>query len=266
MSVKEDKLFQVWVDEMLENVEDNEKEALKQWAALPVAREVYRGTLAQGKLYTELNKIEETRRELAEREAELNEWFEAEKPKNQQLLAERDTLRAQVAGLGTGNAPAAAAVAGPSLTSEEIAEFKATRQKLDTLDKLLPAVLGDVARMVKDSVENKFDIDPREAIKLSVQKGIEPWRAYLDITADQREERAEAAKKADQQKWFEEGKRSVTTNSPDHLQPSGPSVVDYLYSLNKAAGTEGARTALSPQDRVSAALKELQEIDVNQLS
>jgi hypothetical protein len=265
MSAKEDRLFQEWINNMLDEVEDGEKEALKQWAALPVAREVYRGTLAQEKLYTELNKIDSVRRELADREAELNEWFEAEKPKNAKLLAERDALRAQVETLGTGDAPAAAGT-GLSISPEDLAELKATKHKLDTLDKLLPAVLGDVARMVKDSVDNKFDIDPREAIKLSVQRGIEPWSAYLDLTADQRAERATAAKKAEQQKWFDEGKRSVTTNSPDHLQPSGPSVVDYLQSLNKATGAQGAAVAPQQADRVSAALSALQEVDVSQLS
>lgn len=261
MSRKEDQAFKEWGEALAAEVGDDEKEALAAWLALPVAREVFRGTLAQEKLYTELNKIADERRELEEKEAALDSWFEEEKPKNEKLLKERDQLKAQLAAVGAGDPPPAEGTPAPSLSPEVLAELKKTQQKLDTLDKLLPAVIGDVARMVKDSVENKFDIDPREAIKLSVQKGVEPWQAYQALTAEERQKRAEAAQEAERKKWFEEGRRSVTTNSPDHLKPAGPSVVDYLQNLNKTAGAK----PMEASDRVSAALAALQEVDVNQL-
>lgn len=264
MSVKEDRLFNEWVEGLIKEVGEDEREDVKKWAALPIAREVYRGTLAQEKLYTELNKINAERQEIAAREAELAEWFESEKPKNEKLLAERDALRAQLAELGSGGPPPSEQT-GVQLSPEDLAAIKATQQKLEHLDKLLPAVIGDVARIVKDSVENKFEIDPREAVKLSIQKGTDPWSAYLAITQEERQKREEASREAERKKWYEEGRRSVTTNSPDHLQPSGPSVVDYLNSLNKAAGSEGARAPMAAGDRVSAALAALQEVDVNQL-
>lgn len=264
MSVKEDKLFADWGKALRAELKAEEYEAFDAWIALPVAREVYRGTLAQEKLYTELNKIAAEREELEAKEAALDEWFETEKPKNEKLLAERDALRAQLGG-SDDPPPAAANAAVPSVTPEVLAKLEETSRKLETLDKLLPAVIGDVARMVKDSVDNKFDIDPREAIKLSVQKGVEPWQAYLHLTAEERQKREEAAREAERKKWFDEGKRSVTTNSPDHLKPSGPSVVDYLQSLNKAAGAEGVKVAPGQADRVSAALSALQEVDVNDL-
>ena len=268
MSKKEDQLFEEWGNAMLAELEPSEQEDAKKWLALPIAREVYRGTLAQEKLYTELNKLNDQREQLREeyeaKRAELEEWFETESPKNAQLLRERDELRAQLQALGTGNPPPSKQSA-QAFSEKDLAELKATRQKLETLDKLLPAVIGDVARMMQDSVNNKFDFDPREAIKLSVTKGVEPWQAYLHLTAEQRQKREEDARKAEQQKWFEEGKRSVTTNSPDHLQPSGPSVVDYLQNLNKAAGATGAAAPKGQSDRVSEALAALQEVDINQL-
>lgn len=260
MSRKEDVAFKEWGEALSNEVGDEEKEALQAWLALPIAREVFRGTLAQDKLYTELNKIAADRKEIEDKEAALDAWFEEEKPKNEKLLAERDALRAQLAQLGAGDPPPAEGTPA-SIPADVLAQLKATQQKLDTLDKLLPAVIGDTARIVKDSVNNKFDIDPREVIKLSVQKGVEPWQAYLALTHEERQKREEESREAERKKWFEEGKRSVTTNSPDHLKPAGPSVVDYLQGLNKEKGAK----AMEASDRVSSALAALQEIDVSQL-
>jgi len=264
---KEDKLFKEWAEQLRGEIEESEQAAFDAWIALPVARTVFRGHLAEEKLYTELNKINSERQELQQKEADLQEWFEEEKPKNEKLLAERDALRKQLEEQGSGNPPPAKG-SPVSLSPEDLARIKATEQKLETLDKLLPAVLGDVAAAVKDAAENKFNFDPREMIKLSVQKGAQPWQAYLYLTAEQRQKREEAAREAERQKWIEEGKRSVTTNSPDHLQPSGSSVVDYIHEMNKKAGAAGTNVSPSNESagRVGAALQALQEVDINQLS
>ena len=115
-----------------------------------------------------------------------------------------------------------------------------------------------MSAVLKDSIKNNFDIDPREVIQLSLQQGIEPWRAYQNLTADERQKRAEADHETERKKWFEEGRRAALTNSPDHIQPSGPSVVDYIQSLNKAVD-KGGVAPMERADRVGAALKELME-------
>jgi hypothetical protein len=127
--------------------------------------------------------------------------------------------------------------------------------KVEALDRLIPAVLADMGTVLKDSIKNNFDVDPREVIQLSLKQGIEPYRAYEILTAEERQKRYEAEQEAQRKKWFEEGRRAaMANNSPDHLQPSGPSVVDYLQQLNKEAAKPADRA-----DRIGAAMKEFME-------
>lgn len=247
MSKKEDAAFKQWVDELAGKVEPEEAEAFKKWATTDAARDVFRGTIGQAELYRRMNELAATRQE-------LEQWYEQEAPKNAQLLAEKEELLRQLEELGTGAPPPAASTPTPLISPAEIESLKQQAAKAETLDRLLPAVLGDMGFVLKDSIKNNFDIDPREVIKLSLQKGIEPYRAYEDLTAAERVKREEARQEEERKKWFEEGRRSAMTNSPDHLKPSGPSVVDYLHELNKQQGAAPSR-----DDRLSAALKEFTE-------
>jgi hypothetical protein len=247
MSRKEDAAFKEWVEELSAKVEPDEAEAFQKWAGTEAAREVFRGTIGQAELYRRMNELAKTRQE-------LEEWYESEKPKNEALLAEKEELLKQLEELGTSSPPPAAATPGPILSKEELADLRNKAAKAETLDRLIPAVLGDMSMVLKDSIKNDFDVDPREVIKLSLQRGVEPFRAYLELTQEERQKRAEAEHEAERKKWFEDGRRSAMTNSPDHLQPSGPSVVDFLKELDK----KGA-AAPSSGDRVSAALKEFTE-------
>jgi hypothetical protein len=256
MSKKEDELFKAWGEELAKEVDASEKEALQAWLALPVAREVYRGTVGQAELYRRMNQLDQDKKELAQARKELEDWFEEEAPKNAALIAERDALRNELA-KGSGNPPPAEGT-GIQLSAEDLASIKSQAAKAEVLDRLLPAVLGDMSTVLKDSIKNNFDIDPREVIQLSLQQGIEPWRAYQNLTAEERQKRAESDHETERKKWFEEGRRSAMTNSPDHLQPSGPSVVDYIQSLNKAVD-QGGRAPMERADRVGAALKELMD-------
>lgn len=256
MSKKEDELFKAWGQEMMNEVAADEQDALKAWLALPIARETYRGTVGEKELYRRMNELDASKKELEQARKELETWYEDESPKNAALIAERDALREQLAS-GTGNPPAAQGT-GINLSAEDLASLRAQGAKAEVLDRLLPAVLGDMSAVLKDSIKNNFDIDPREVIKLSLQQGIEPWRAYQNLTAEERQQRAEKSHEDERKKWFEDGRRSAMTNSPDHLQPSGPSVVDYIQSLNKAVDQGGVR-APERADRVSAAMKELME-------
>lgn len=262
MSRKEDEAFKAWGVELegeLESAED--KKALAEWLALPIAREVFRGTIGEKELYRRMNQLDQDKKEVEALKAELAQWYEEEAPKNASLIQERDRLKAELEALGSGGPPPAEG-SGIKLSAEDLAEIKAKAQKVETLDKLLPAVLGDLGRVVKDSVKNDFDVDPGEVIKLSLQKGVAPWQAYLDLTSEERQKRSEAAREDERKKWFEEGRRAGMTNSPDHFQPSGPSVVDLLREMNKGAAA-GGRDPLSQTDRVSAALQALQDSDLS---
>lgn len=254
MSKREDEQFQAWVEEVSKKTKPEEADAFKLWAASDAAREVFRGTIGQAELYRRMNELAETRKELEAMREELEGWYETEAPKNEALLKERDELKAQLETLGTGGPPPATGT-GLQISAQDLDEIKERSKKAEVLDRLLPAVLGDMSAVLKDSIKNNFDIDPREVIKLSLQQGIEPYRAYEILTAEERQARYEASQEAEKKKWFEEGRRAALTNSPDHLQPSGPSVVDYLKDLNKDPAKRGPER----DDRIASALKEFAE-------
>ena len=254
MSKREDEKFQAWVDELAKQVEPEEKEAFEGWVQTKSAKEAYRGYLRESEFHRKYNEVNNQAKEVEDLKAELAAWYEEEAPKNAELLKEREELKAQLAELGLGGPPPATSTPGLSLTQDELTELKKKADKVEALDRLIPAVLADMSMVIRDSIKNNFDIDPREVIQLSLRQGIEPYRAFEILTADERQKRYEASQEQEKKKWFEEGRRSaMTKNSPDHLQPSGPSVVDYLQNLNKQGNTAPAS---NNADRVSAALKE----------
>jgi hypothetical protein len=258
VSKREDEKYEKWVEELSKQVDEDEKEDFEKWSKTNFAKESYRGYLREQEFYRKLNELTEKTQKLEETKTELQEWFDAEKPKNAALIRERDELKSQLEELGVDGPPPAAAPTGLSLSAEKLAELEAKAAKVDVLDRLIPAALGEMSLVLKDSIKNNFDIDPREVIKLSLEKSIEPYRAYEILTADERQKRHEAEREAEKKKWFEEGRRSAqATPSPDHLQPSGPSVLDYLAETNKdASKSVGDRTS-----RIASALKELSEGD-----
>jgi hypothetical protein len=252
MSRKEDEQYKRWIEAGEAKLAGAELEAFKAFSQTEFARDVFRGSLRTEDYYTRLNDITAQERQLKDDAAELAKWYEEEAPKNEALIAERDALRAQLETLGSGNAPAASGT-DLGISSQDLAELRAKVNKVDVLDKMLPSVLGDVAAFTHDAIKNGFNVDPREVIRLSLQQGIEPYRAYESLTADERRKRYEKAQEDEKQKWIAEGRRQALTNSPDHIQPTA-NVVSYLNSLNDAANK-----APSSGDRVSAAMKEFVE-------
>lgn len=262
MSKREDEAYAKWIEELAEKVEPEEAEALQVWAKSTAAREVFRGTIGQAELYRRMNAIDQEKKEIEAARSELQSWYEEEAPKNEALIAERDALRQQLAELGLAGPPAAVGTpSAPAISPEELAGLKAKAEKVEVLDKLIPAVLGDMGRVIRDSIKNDFDVDPNEVIQYSLKNSVVPWNAYLEITAEERKHRLEADREAERKKWIEQGRReALSTHSPDHLQPSGPSVVDYLKGLNEKAGAAGATVEAPTKDsRVAAAMKEFLE-------
>lgn len=258
MSRREDDAYQAWVDELSKQVSDEEKGTFEEWTKTASARETYRGYLREAEFHRRLNKLQEEQEELANTKAQLKDWFEEEKPKNEALLKERDELKKQLEELGIEGPPSAAATPGPTVSAEKLAELEERAAKVEVLDRLIPAALGQIGKVVRDSIKDGFDIDIDEVIKLSLQQSIQPYRAYEILTADERRKRYEKDREDERKKWFEEGKRAAQASpSPDHLQPSGPSVVDFLQASNKdqAANAQFGDRA----SRVAAALKELEE-------
>jgi hypothetical protein len=253
MSKREDEKFAAWVEEMAAAIPEPKRAAWRELAndADEIVRErLYRGALRTEDYYTKLNEINEQKRQAKQLQDELYAWYEEQAPKNEALLAERDLLREQLEAMGT-DVPAAAGL--PGLTSEDLAELKAKASKVDQLDRMLPEVLADIAAYVKDSVKNGYEVNDREVMRLSLQQGVSPYRAYEQMTAGERAKKYEAEREAERKKWVEEGRRSAlssSTGSPDHIRPSGPSVVDYLREAKQGESTQ--------QDRVRAAIASLE--------
>jgi hypothetical protein len=243
MSRKEDEAFAAWQQEVLSEFPDDVRKAAEVTLNAPVAKErFYRGTIRQDEFYRRLNELEDAKKELESAKNEIYSWYEEESPKQDALIAERDLLREQLAAVGAGNAPAAAGL--PGFSTEDLADLRAKANKIDQLDKLIPSVIADMAAVAYDAQKNGFDVDPREVMRVSLQSGAEPFKAYEYITQDQRKARYEAGQEAERKKWMAEGARQAITSrngSPDHIQSSGPNVVDFLQRQNAQESTQGAR-------------------------
>jgi len=254
MSKREDENYAAWVEEILAEFPEDKRESAKAALEAPVARErFFRGAIRQDDYYRRLNEIEDARKELEAARDELYAWYEEESPKLESIIKERDLLKSQLTkNASAGDPPAAAGV--PGFSVEDLAVLKAKAEKIDALDKIVPAIIADLASVTKDAITNNFEFDPREVMRLSLEHGVEPYKAYEYLTADQRKKQYDAAQEAEKQKWIEEGRRQALTarnGSPDQLPNSGPNVVDLLQKKDAKE--------LTQSDRVNAALAAMLE-------
>lgn len=243
MSKREDEAFAQWMQEVLNEYPAEQRDAAKVALEAPVARErFYRGTLRSDEFYRRLNELEAAKQELESAKAEIYQWYEEESPKQDALIAERDLLKAQLAEVGSGGAPPAAGL--PGFTTEDLADLKAKANKIEALDRLIPSVIADMAAVAFDAQKNGFDVDPREVMRVSLQNGVEPYKAYEHLTTPQRQKRYEEQFEAEKKKWVEEGRRQAISSrngSPDHITPSGPSVVDFLQRKDAIESSQAQR-------------------------
>lgn len=258
MSKREDEAFAAWMQEVVAEFPAEQREAAAKVLDAPVSRErFYRGTLRSNEFYRRLNELEAAKQELESAKQEIYSWYEEEAPKQEALLEEREMLKAQLAELGAGGAPPQAGL--PGFTTEDLAALKAKADKIEQLDKIIPSVLADMGAVTYDAIKNGFDIDPREVMRVSLQHGVEPYKAYEHLTTAQRQKRYEEQFEAERKKWVEEGRRQAITaknGSPDHIQPSGPTVIDHLTRKDPVESTQ--------QSRVSAALQAFLEGEAGQ--
>lgn len=268
MSKREDQDYAAWMEEIKATLPNEDAvEAFETFAATDTGREVYRGNLREKDYYTRLNKLNSDKEdfisekeELKQAQNELTEWFENEEPVRAALIKERDELRQQLKGGKSpdGGGPPSA-VSGVS--QEEIALLRAKASKIDAMDKILPSVMGDFGRAIQDAARNNYDVDPAEIMQTASSKGMDPYRAYMELTAEQRKSREADAVKQEQKKWFEEGRKAALSgDAPDHIKPSGPSVFDLLTRESPPAEHD-APVPLKSGARVAAALEQFREGD-----
>lgn len=259
MSKREDQAFEAWCEEVEATLgSDEEITAFRQFSASDAGRDVFRGTLREKDYYTKLNNLNSEKEELEKAQEELTEWWEQEEPIRAALVKERDELKAKADTGDPGGPPNQVAGISP----EEFAMIRAKAQKADAIDKILPKVLGDYGAVLQDAMKNGYEIDPREIMATSVSRGIDPYRAYDMLTADQRRTRANEAHKQEQEKWFEEGRRAALSgDAPDHVTAgAGPSIYDRL-TAELPAGVEEASVPLTKQARINEAVKQYRDGD-----
>lgn len=254
LSKREDEAFASWLDEVVGEYPAEQRDAVKAVLETPVGRErFYRGTLRTDEFYRRLNELEAAKQELDEAKEQIYNWYEEESPKQDALIQERDMLRKQLAESGAAGAPPTQAGV-PGFSTEDLADLKAKADKIDQLDKIIPSVIADMAAISFDAQKNGFEVDPREVMRVALQHGVEPYKAYEALTQPQRQKAYEAQFEAERNKWIEEGRRQAITarnGSPDSIPSQGPNVLDFLKDQKRPESTQ--------QSRVSAALQAFME-------
>jgi hypothetical protein len=268
MSKREDQDYAAWVEEIKATLPDEDAvDAFQTFAATDTGREVYRGNLREKDYYTRLNKLNSDKEdfiaekeELRQAQNELTEWFENEEPIRAALIKERNELRKQQEGGKSSDAGDPPNVVS-GISQEELALLRAKATKIDAMDKILPSVMGDFGRAIQDAARNNYNVDPAEIMQVASSKGIDPYRAYLELTANDRKTREEEEFKAEKKKWFDEGRKAALSgDAPDHIKPSGPSVYD-LLTKEPPPQEHDASVPLKSGQRVEEALRLYREGD-----
>lgn len=264
MAKKEDDLFKEWVEEISGSLKtEEERKAFEVFSASDAGRETLRGGMRRKEFDRRLNDINEARRAVEAADEKLKsdaqaykEWYDQEKPKNAALVQELTSLKAQLKDLtGDDPPPSAQTVAQSPLNADYVKMLEDLNKKVEMFDKNLPRLHGDMSAIIKRSIQENIDIDPRDVIAYSIKHQVEPFRAYEDLTHDTRQERFEQERENEKKRWIEEGKKEALKtlkSSPDHIRTPGPSIVDYLQKDNT--------TPSNRNDRVSSAVKDFLEL------
>ena len=254
MSKREDEKYADWIKDFSEELPEEQREAFETLAKTDVAKErLFRGTIRQEEFHRKLNEVDDMKKELEGARDELYTWYDEETPKQEALIEERDLLKKQLAERkDDGDPPPTVGI--PGFSTEDLATLKAQAGKIEALDKIMPAVIADTGAILQDAMKNEFEVDMHEVMRVSLQQGVTPYKAYEDLTSSQRKDRYDKSQEEQRDKWIAEGKRqaiTAKTGSPDSLSPAGP----VWEALNRKDDVEGPTS----QDRVSAVLADLVE-------
>lgn len=252
MSAKEDAAYAEWIKDFKAYLPDELKPNFEALTAHDAGREVFRGNLRREDYNRRVNEVQ------AEKQR-LQGWFQEEAPKNARLLAEQEELAKKLEAyertlseLGLEDTPSRKAdtVSTSVAKKEEMEELKKELdKKLQMFDQALPRLLGDLSTVIQKSVKENYNIDPREVLNYAAENQINPIQAFETLTKVEREGRAVAASKLQEEKWKEEGRREALSKlpNPDRIRPSGPSIIDTLNNKDFAS---------DPRSRVDAAVKD----------
>ncbi len=253
--------YQEWVKEVAAKVPDEQKAAFDSFMTGSIGMELFGGHLRQSEfhrrlteVHTEKQALEAQRASFAQDVSSMDEWFQAESPKNQRLVAERDKLRAEAESMRERLVELGLEEAAPKVKPARVAdepdvrrEIQALQQRIAMMDQALPAMLADYGTVMKSALKDDLEFDPKQLIALSMEKSVPLPQAMEMLTAKERGERAQKANEAAIEKAREEGRREALSQrgSPDYMKRSGPTVLDAIK--------EGKPS--NSQDRVDASVQ-----------
>lgn len=252
---KEDIAFQEWARDFEGKLPEDLRENFRTITTHDAGKEMFRAVERREDYNRRVNEVQAEKKR-------LEKWFNDEAPKNamlaaqnaeyqEKLLAYEQTLKE----LGLDQAtPAGSASSKPSVAKRE--EIEDLRKELadfkQLVDRGLPKLVGDLFVVTQKTVKEGYSVDPRDVLSYAAERQLDPVTAFENLTAGERQKRAEAAQKALEEKWKEEGRREALSKlpSPTYIRPSGPSVID---SLNNKDFASDSRT------RVNDAVKDFLE-------
>ena len=278
MKKKTQEEYAEWVKE----VESSLPETLKSnWKALAEAKEgfdLFGGHLRQKEFDRLQNEVKQAERAvLADRHAitnamgmfagevmEVQEWWKTEAQKNEKLAQEYRGLHSQYQkaqaklkelGLEDDDPQplrSEVTVANTAASERLEKEFEALKRQVTVQNQAMPRILADYGAVLRESAKEGLDLDPAALMEYASRNSVDLRRAYQDLTADQRAEKAQKDHEAALEKAREEGKREALSkiSSPERLAPSGPLPVEGLFTGQQAP---------SQSERVSNAAKRWME-------
>ncbi len=260
---KKDEQYKAWVAEVESNLDEAQKANFRAIVDSPAGEKVFAGHLREADYYRRLNEQNAEQRKLEQERAQLYQWYEAEAPKNQKLIQERENLARELEntrkkalefGLEDDDLGTPKAVRD-AVQREELEKVKEEwAKKYQLFDKALPHLLGNLSDIAYKSMKENMDVSPSQVIKYSMDNNVDPVRAYDALTYEERERRATKAREEELTKAREQGRREALSKfpSPDNIRPNGPSIIDTLRA--------GATAPSTSRDRVSAAVAEFMEM------
>lgn len=254
--------YQEWVKETSAKIPDEFRAGFDALTGSSVGMELFGGHLREKEFHRRLNEVhserqalESQRQAFAQDVAAMDEWFQAESPKNQKLLAEREALRAEaeamrerLAGLGLEeDTPPRVKSARTTEDGDLRKEIQALRQHISAMDQALPAMLGDYGMILRQAAKEDIEVDPRQVVALSLQRSVPLPQAYDMLTSEERTKRQEKAQEEALSKAREEGRREALSQrgSPERMTPASAAVLDGFRDAKPTNSVDRVRDAVA---------------------
>jgi chromosome segregation ATPase len=238
-------------------LEENEDFVKEDW---------YRGTLRQDEFHRRLNEQNESKksldaqlqalkREQAQFQAQKTQWqgwYKENAPKAKAAMERAQVLEAKIKALeakksdidddddlsaGRKNAMSEQYETMINQLKDQVNQLG---QRLEAVDTNIPGFISEHAAALELARKEGFEVDPLELSNMALNNNITPRQAYYHMTQAQRAEKQKADYEKDIKEAEERGRRAAINDrpSPDHIRPSGPTVVDRLRGKTEPYATD----------------------------